>query len=112
MRPCYEDAMQEAQQTCMNLLESCFRGFIAAASAQQQTRKENPQLYKFFKQNVCDMLTCRSFHKLIPNLNAKRPNRFRVLYITFAVVAFLLLLSYYIVVLMTWMERKQQPDLK
>jgi hypothetical protein len=141
-RPCYETSMARAQDQCINLLETCFKDFIsskdaaaaAAAAAsggeeadETQKKKKNgngnskslaemkkaqQHLYTFFKANVCDMLTCRTFHKLIPNLNRKRPNRLRVLYVTFGVVAFLLLLSYYLIVLMTWMERKQKPDLK
>ena len=50
--------------------------------------------------------------RLLPNLNAKRPNRYRVLYITFSVVLLLLLLSYYLVVAFSWLERKQRPDLR
>ena len=126
-KPCYEDTMARAQDQCMTLLETCFRDFTPAGSTpQEQTKasssrsksltadlnKAQHQLYSFFKLNVCDMLTCRSFHKMMPNLNRKRPNRLRVLYVTFGVVAFLLLLSYYLIVFMTWMERTQKPDLK
>mmetsp|Transcript_10041 Transcript_10041/g.18940 ORF Transcript_10041/g.18940 Transcript_10041/m.18940 type:complete len:293 (+) Transcript_10041:154-1032(+) len=97
-KPCEELGMVSAQSECKELLASCFGG--------------KQFLYDFFKGSVCDMLTCRSFHKLLKNLNRRRPDRFRAIYFTSAVVAFLVLVSYYLVVFLSWMERKQQPDLR
>ena len=118
-KPCYENNLASAQDMCNHLLEGCFKDFVfwgeqakggLQGGGTGLGQKTHP-LYNFFKSNVCDLLTCRTHHKLLSTLNSKRPNRFRVLYITFGVVAFLLLVSYYIVVFLSWMERKQKPDL-
>ncbi|QDZ20774.1 hypothetical protein HOP50_04g32960 [Chloropicon primus] len=99
-KPCDDGAMGSAQNECRRLLETCFRDL------------ERPKLYEFFEQNVCSRLECKSFHTILPNLNSQRPDRYRVLYITFSVIVALILLSYYIVVFLTWSERRQRPDLR
>ena len=97
--PCSESVMAAAQGECRELLESCFRGLGPKG------------LREFFDESVCQKLTCGSFHTMLSGLNKQRPGRYRVLYVTFAVLVALALLSYYLVVLLSWFERRTRPDL-
>lgn len=49
-KPCEAGAMASAQSECRGLLDACFGDL-------------DPKLFVFFKRNVCDMLTCRDFHR-------------------------------------------------
>ena len=102
-KPCSESRMAAARDKCFALHVACFE------APQGNTRGRAEAL---FAEHVCGSLHCSSFHKIIPALVRMKPNRYRALYFACLIIGMLFLIAYYTIVGLTWIERRQRPDLR